>query len=393
MTARARVAIDLAPIRAGSGGAGGGIWSYGIALVEHIDRLAPDDLQLIVLARTDQALPSDLRTVEVVRVPAGSRERDTVGRLRWTHSRLPALCRRLGVDVLHKLATEAPAWLPRRTRLVVTLQDFMPEFYRETMREGRRRGPGRTLHDTYFGLMARRALSRASVVITGSDAVAAEARQRHPGARARIVTVHHGVDPLEASPRAPADGTLRLLSVGAFHPHKGQHLAVRALERLAAQDPALASRATLTFRGFAGDGGYHETVRAAADASPLRDRIRFLPYEPGATVADRYAGADLLLQLSAYEGFGLPTIEAQALGVPVVCSDIPVFREVLGDAARFVSCDDPDAVAAAVAALAGDDTERAHLAARGLENARRFGWERAARKTIEVYRTAVTSGE
>ena len=74
---------------------------------------------------------------------------------------------------------------------------------------------------------------------------------------------------------------------------------------------------------------------------------------------------------------------AQGRLEPIVRNAI---REVLGDGARFVSRDDPDAVAAAVADVAGDDAERARLAARGLENARRFGWERAARETIDVYR-------
>ena len=62
-----------------------------------------------------------------------------------------------------------------------------------------------------------------------------------------------------------------------------------------------------------------------------------------------------------HEGFGIPVLEAMAQGTPVVCSDIPVFREVAGDAARFVPVDDVAALADAIGSLLGDDAAREAL--------------------------------
>jgi glycosyltransferase involved in cell wall biosynthesis len=384
--ARLRVAIDLVPIHAGRGGAGGGIWSYASALVRHLDRLAPPDLELLALARADQVVAEGLTYVQVVRVDADTRSLG--GRLRWVHLTLPALCTRLGVDVLHKLATEVPAWLPPRSRLVTTVHDFMPEFYREHLRDARGARVGHSLHAAYFRLMAWRAFARSHVVITDSHAVADEARRRFPGCRAELATVHLGVEPWRPADRQPSDQT-RILVVGAFLPHKGQLLAVRAFERLATRHPELARRATLVFRGAPADAAYHATVRSVVATSPMRERVIFLPYEASAGPAAIYADADVLLLLSAYEGFGLPPLEAQAAGVPVVCSDIPVFREVLGDGARFVARDDADAVAESVAALLHDVHARRRQVAAGATNAARFAWDATARATADRYRATV----
>jgi glycosyltransferase involved in cell wall biosynthesis len=92
-----------------------------------------------------------------------------------------------------------------------------------------------------------------------------------------------------------------------------------------------------------------------------------------------------LLTVSLDEGFGLPIVEAMAVGTPVVLSDIPIFREIGGDAGRYVPAMDPDAVAGAVTALEDPAEWRARSAA-SLEQARRFDWDRSAAELYEVLR-------
>ena len=73
-------------------------------------------------------------------------------------------------------------------------------------------------------------------------------------------------------------------------------------------------------------------------------------------------------------------------GLPALCADLPVFREVLGDGALFVPQRDPALVADAMRRLATDAALRASLVACGRANAPRFSWARAARETLAVYR-------
>ena len=96
-------------------------------------------------------------------------------------------------------------------------------------------------------------------------------------------------------------------------------------------------------------------------------------------LAELYRGAACLVQSSRYEGFGLPVVEAMASGTPVVTVPDPALVEVAGDAAVVV----PEAELAAGIRRAVE--ERNTLAAAGLERARAFTWEAAARATVTAY--------
>jgi glycosyltransferase involved in cell wall biosynthesis len=99
------------------------------------------------------------------------------------------------------------------------------------------------------------------------------------------------------------------------------------------------------------------------------------------------AGAAVLTYPSRYEGFGLPPLEALAAGTPVVASDLPATREVLGGHARLVPPGDAGALAAALrAVLVEPPSVQAQLAAR--DHAATFTWPRCARATVDAYRQA-----
>ena len=91
---------------------------------------------------------------------------------------------------------------------------------------------------------------------------------------------------------------------------------------------------------------------------------------------------------SVYEGFGLPLVEAMAAGAPLVCSDIPVFREVAADAALFVPPADDEAWARALADVLSDPDRARALAARGSARVRAFSWRNTADQTLAVLSAA-----
>ncbi|HET9315642.1 MAG TPA: glycosyltransferase, partial [Vicinamibacteria bacterium] len=116
----------------------------------------------------------------------------------------------------------------------------------------------------------------------------------------------------------------------------------------------------------------------------LQDCVRFSGFVDEAGLADRYAGADAAVFLSAYEGFGLPALEAMARGVPVVVSDRPALDEIFGEAALVAPLEDEQAIADAVARLLSDEPLRVTLLHRGRNLAARHSWTVTARKTHEV---------
>jgi glycosyltransferase involved in cell wall biosynthesis len=127
-------------------------------------------------------------------------------------------------------------------------------------------------------------------------------------------------------------------------------------------------------------GDVSEAAIRASTNLQLRN-VRFLGRVTDAELADLYANALCLVFPSRMEGFGLPVVEAMALGCPVVSSNIPALVEVCGDAAMLVHPDDTQGWLTAIQALHLDPQLHKRMTTRGLERARQFSW----RVIAEIY--------
>jgi glycosyltransferase involved in cell wall biosynthesis len=205
-------------------------------------------------------------------------------------------------------------------------------------------------------------------VVTVSDATRDEALARWDLDEARVRTVHSGVEPGD-----PESGGRYLLFVGALEPRKG--IDVLADAYAAARAGGLAAPLVV-----AGDGRLSSLLGG--------DGIRHVGHADEAELARLYRGAVALVLPSRLEGFGFPPLEALARGKPSVLTDLPVFRETLGDAALYVPVDDPAALAAAMREIAGDPELRARLVAAGRPALERLTWERAAAETRAILHEA-----
>ena len=110
-----------------------------------------------------------------------------------------------------------------------------------------------------------------------------------------------------------------------------------------------------------------------------------LGYLSDGQLSELYSRARFLAFPSRYEGFGLPVVEAQAHGTPVIAADIPVLREVAGDGALFFAPEDAAALAEHMYALLHDDALFSALSVKALQNQQRFNWPEAARQTEQVF--------
>ncbi len=162
------------------------------------------------------------------------------------------------------------------------------------------------------------------------------------------------------------------LYVGTIQPRKNLIRVISAFDRISKRvswDLVLAGRA----------GWKSEAIYRHAGATASSTRIHFLGYTPDATVLELQRHAHFFCFPSLYEGFGLPILEAQTQGVPVLTSNNSSLPEIAGDAALLVDPTDVDAIADAMLQISTDETLRAQLVAAGYENVKRFSWEKAAR--------------
>jgi len=115
------------------------------------------------------------------------------------------------------------------------------------------------------------------------------------------------------------------------------------------------------------------------------DGLTLIGQVPDDQLPGLYAGAELFVLPSLYEGFGLPVLEAMASGTPVVAANTTALPETAGGAARLAE-PDPEALREALLGLLGDQRERERLRALGLERARGFTWERTALEVDAIVR-------
>ncbi|HET9972969.1 MAG TPA: MSMEG_0565 family glycosyltransferase, partial [Streptosporangiaceae bacterium] len=197
------------------------------------------------------------------------------------------------------------------------------------------------------------------------------------GTQAEVV--HNGVDvarfatvdPALAAAlrkRAGAESRPLILSVGGIEPRKGSDTLMKAVAglRQGGRRPVLAVVGGHSFQDYR---EYRDRVLASIPDLGLRldDDVVLLGTVPDAELPGWYAAADVLAFPSTKEGWGLAVLEAMSAGLPVVASDLPVFREYLrpGRDALMVPVDDAGALATALAAVLGDEALAARLRAAG----------------------------
>jgi len=311
----------------------------------------------------------------------------------WDYPRaLGRLARQGGFDLFHIIdhsySQLVHALPPDRT--VVTCHDL--DTFRCLL------DPAHEPRPRWFRALAQRTLAglqKAAVVICDSEATRSAVRAHDLVPESRLRTVYAGIAPefkadanttddaAAARLLGPADphGPPELLHVGSNIPRKRIDV---LLETFAA-----VRRARPDARLIKVGGPLEPNQNRHARALGIADAIVALPFLNRATLAVVYRRATLVLQPSAAEGFGLPLAEALACGAAVLASDIPVLREIGGDA--VVYCPPGDTPAWARAALELLDQRQAQtetwLARRaaGIARSTRFTWSAHVKQVVDIY--------
>lgn len=362
------VLLDARPILA----AKTGDRSYWLGLARALPLARPDWRFTIALdGPPEPGLLPDLPNLDVA---VAERPR---GRL-WPLVALPRLARELAVDLV-ALQYVAPPYLP--CPYVTSIHDISFQVYPRTF----------TWFDgTWLRRLVPPSARRAAGVLAISQATRADLLRWYGLPPARVHYVGIGLDPAYSPEADPAPVRARLdlpprylLSVGVLQPRKNLTGLLAAYHQARTahglRDPLLVVGKT---------GWLAEPIFAQARALGLEDSVRFLGYVDDADLPGLYAGALLTLYPSLYEGFGLPPLESLACGTPVVVSTTPALAETAGPVAPTLPARDTAAWARMMARLAGNEDERARLAARGRAWAARFTWGRAAQLHAAAYEAA-----
>jgi glycosyltransferase involved in cell wall biosynthesis len=179
------------------------------------------------------------------------------------------------------------------------------------------------------------------------------------------------------TPREGQDATT-LLNVSLYCDQKNLGTLLGAVDRLRSRgDARYRLRLTAGFRAVEA-GPWHPNLEAERDMFLRLERqgvVEDVDRQQYRSLPELYRNADVFVFPSYTESFGHPLVEAMATGLPVVAADVPINREMCGDAAVYFPPFDVDACAESIARVAADPDLKQRLGARGLVRARSFTWE------------------
>jgi len=278
---------------------------------------------------------------------------------------------------------------------IVTIHDVIPLEHRAGMSAPRRAiyrwlvgdalGAACVVTDSATSRDALRAAFRGAQRPAPSRVAAPPAAGPGAGARrppADPLVVYPGCRIVESAEPWPAWPRPAVLTLGINKPHKNLETLVRALSLIPRERrPLLVCAGPVDAR--------FPDPRALAVRHGVAEDVVSLGRVPEDRLAALYRSATLFAFPTRIEGFGLPLLEAMMLGVPAIVSDLPVLREISGDAVMRAPADDAQGWADLIAVLLEDAPRRARFAELGLERARQFSYAAAARALIAEYRALV----
>ena len=368
-----RIGVDVKCLRSNNSGIG----RYVVGLLGALGRIdSGNDYVLFSPRETGLAAPGP-RFRQVV-APRGSLWEKAPGIL-WQQIALPGLLAKEKIDVF---------WGPEQTLplrcgipTVLTVHDFVHRRCPGTMRRSVR------LIVSTFG---ERSIGKADLVVANSDFTRDELlrlRPDFPAERLRVVPC--GVDAAEEAAETALPRERRLLFVGSLEPRKNLKNLVRALELLAAKG----MRVPLLLAGPAGwkNGDESGLLRS----SPVAEDVRRLGFVDDAELRRLYATSAALVLPSFYEGFGLPVLEALALGTPVLATKGSAMERVAGICGRYFDAAAPESIAGTIEEFLRADVPWRFTEEQEAERRRiveRHRWDRSARLLLDAFGEVAAGG-
>lgn len=297
--------------------------------------------------------------------------RDIPARRLWTHLRLSRELLLNRASGLFVPAHVVPLYHPPT---VVTIHDLGYLHWPDAHPASQRR---------LLDLTTRWSAKVARHIIVPSQQTADDLGRFYNTPDSKISVIHHGIDPVMTATPDETDESFRqrydlqrpyVLAVGTIHPRKNLGTLARAMSKVIDVhdvDLVIAGR----------KGWMYESVEAELMQAGLGERLRLLDYVPASDLPALYRNAEVFVQPSKFEGFGMPVLEAMACGTPVVAARGSSLDEIGGDATLQVNHADVAEFSGAIANLLGDPILRLDLIEKGNSHRSSFTWEHTARKT------------
>ncbi|MDG2426908.1 MAG: glycosyltransferase family 1 protein [Acidimicrobiales bacterium] len=357
-----RIAVDLLWLVPGDVG---GSEEYAIRTLLAFARHGPVDLRPVVHLTSEaaEAHPDLGRSLdlEVCRVNNRRRSHRLLAESTWLAHRIQRL------DAVHHFGGRIP--IRTGTPVAVTVHDLQPLDHPEHFSLVKR---------AYLGRVLPQSIRRADLVVAVSDAVARQIVDQFRVANDEVVVVSSGVSNNRGTSNPTDPPTVLFPAI--THPHKRHALLVEAFHLLADRHPTV--RLVLT----GGAGRAEAEVVEAVAAGPHGDRIERTGRISADALSARLSATSVLAFPSAYEGFGIPVVEAMAAGVPALVAGGTPAADLVGTESVIATAAGPREWADHLERLLVDPVRRQLLVDEGLTIAKGHTWELSAAALERAWR-------
>ena len=241
----------------------------------------------------------------------------------------------------------------------------------------------------YLNWSTKYALKHARRILTVSNYSKTEIMNTYKVRPEKIAVVHNGYndaiykkinDPQKTKEALEKYGITQpfILVVGRLEKKKNIPMLIEAFAILKEKHPEITDKLVLV--GQAGFG--YDEITYIIEEYDLNSQVLMIGWVEESDLAYIHNAARTFVFPSRHEGFGIPVIQALACGLPAAVSDLPVLREVAGDAALYFNKDNKHDMAAKLYQILTDETLRQNLSASGLERAKQFSWKKCATETL-----------
>ncbi|KKQ90154.1 MAG: glycosyl transferase, group 1 [Candidatus Curtissbacteria bacterium GW2011_GWC2_38_9] len=174
-----------------------------------------------------------------------------------------------------------------------------------------------------------------------------------------------------------------MIYVGNAYPHKNLEKLLEAFKILTINHKPETRNLKLTL--VCSRDVFWQRLAKQVQDQKLNGRVIMTSYIPARELSVLFRQAKAYVFPSLSEGFGIPGLNAMAAKIPVVCSDILTLKEIYGDAALYFDPNDPEDIASKINQVVSDSKIRSRLIDSGLQQVRKYSWQRMAKETLRVY--------
>jgi len=332
-----------------------GVQRYAIEISKRIKKIHPE----IKFIAPCNIISDDIaKELEVVTIGKNT------GHL-WEQYDLPNYLRKNGYPTLLNLCNTGPLYYGK---IIVTIHDLAflenPSWFSKSFY-------------WFYKLLIPKLAKKAKRIFTVSQFSKQEIINKLHISPLKVDVIYNGVNESFSIPKGNCKDNF-VMYVGSLDPRKNMIRLLTAAKQLPSELKVVVV------------GGSAKSFAESTSNELLTGNVEFTGYVDDEVLHDLYSKAKAFVYPSLYEGFGIPPLEAQAMGVPILISNIPVFKEVFGDSALYCDPNSVESIGGGLKRIIGlSDSQREGLLEKGYENLEKYSWDQSA---LILYETLVENG-